>query len=173
MTLSQGSGLSILLKSLGELERFTVVNMGFFSYADIAIILEAFDRLKMSKSLAKFSLTFERCQLAPSNRLYELFLTLKEIKSLKSSEISFKECSVPGSERLKTLVPYIEEIGHNGNISKIFENCHHAMTRYQRVLFINSVQDVKSSHKIQAQIDQLTTSHSLKLFESRFISYFC
>jgi len=151
MNNNEGQRLGVLLESLGKCERCTWVNLVFLNSADIAIILDALDRLKVSKAFTKFSLTFEKCKLCPSNRLHELFLTLKEIKSLKHSEVLFKECDVPGYPRLKALVPFIGEVGQNGNISIRFENYRHIMTTYERLLFTKSVQNVKSSHRIRVQ----------------------
>jgi len=90
MTILEGMGLRRLLESLCKLERFTSLTLVFASSAEIGEILEVIDTLKASKSLAIFSLTFEKCNLFPSDRLHELFLALKEIKSLKCSEILFK-----------------------------------------------------------------------------------
>lgn len=149
MTISEGMRLRTLLESLCKLERLTFMNLILRSSVDIAPILEAIETFKTSKALRKVSLTFDKCKLYPSNRLRELFLTLEEIKSLKDSQVLFKECDVPGYTRLITIVPLLKETGKNGDIKITFDDCNHTMTRIERLLFFKSVENIKSSHKIQ------------------------
>jgi len=161
-------GLGLLLQSMSQLKRFTFIHLAFRSSADIVSILEVIDNLKANKSLIKFSLNFEKCKISPFNRLQELFLTLKEIKSLENSEIFFKECDIPGYPLVKALIPFIKEISQNQNISIKFENYRHVMTRYERLLFIKSIQNTKSSHRVQVQfIENIRIAHRLK---SSFLS---
>jgi len=90
MNMNEALGLTFLLETLIKLERFTFINLKFISSADITQILEVIETLRASRSLIKFSLSLEKCQLDPANRLHELFLTLKEIKLLKYSEREIK-----------------------------------------------------------------------------------
>ena len=168
----QGLRLSNLLERMGKLERFALANLTFRSALDIAPILEAIEILRASKSLIKFSLTFEKCELCPCVRLHELFRILKEIKPLKDSEILFKECDLPDYERLRSIIPFVEEVAQNMNITMTFESYQHAMTQYERLFFRKEIENIKSPHKVQVYfIENFRVIPKLKSIWPRFTAY--
>lgn len=168
----QGLRLSNLLERMGKLERFTFANLTFRSALDIAPILEAIEILRASKSLIKFSLSFEECELCPCVRLHELFRILKEIKPLQYSEIFFKECDLPDYERLKSIIPFVEEVAQNTNLTMTFESYRHAMTQYERLFFTKAIENIKSPHKIQVYfIENFRVIPKLKSLWQKFSAY--
>ena len=174
MNNSDGERLSVLLESFRKLERFTFLNLAFKSSQDFTPIQETIQILKASKSLIRFSLTFEQCKLCPCVRLHELFLILKDIKPLKYSEIRLKESDIPSYDRLKSILPYLEEVGQNANVTIIFEYYRHEMTRYERLSFTKLAQNLKFSHRIQVQfIENFRFSSSCHQSMSIIFSKYC
>jgi len=162
--------LSTLFESFNRLESFTSVDLAFLRYVDSVPILELVGTLKASNSLIKPSLSLEKCELESLN---ELFSTLTEMKSLRNSEILLEECEFPNGKTLRTMIPFIEEFGQNANVTLIFKNYRHIMTRHEREFFTKSLQKIKSPHKIQVQfIERFRIALELKsLFRECLTSY--
>jgi len=145
---------------LGQLKRLTSINLAFSEYFNVESILQLISPLKKNKSLKEFSFTLEKGFSCTSTQFQEFLGVLKDIKSLKSSEIVFKSSRFPCYEQLKTIIPLLKKFGQKEALTMTFENSLDEFTNSEKLLFIKSIKKIKSPHKIQVKITDISLNSS-------------